>query len=800
MNHTYGINYSHNINNLQCKVLTSEMKKGYLIVSETKKWLWLKNDRKETIRSGAANDELIARISVGNNLFVGGFDIKLIKLINSSFDTSNKDNNNNNIKNNNNDNNNTHKNDSNNNNNNNNEYINKENINVNINNETSISIIETISSSSSSSIPSSIPSSSSSSFNNKRKALNELDKSKIKDKKKYDCKQIFNENSINNNEDIDYNLKSEVELDPLLKLKMRPHQIEGAMFILDILLGKKIINNNIDNDLSLDISVMNGAILADEMGTGKTLTSLSVLWSLCRHGRCKGIIVCPKSLLGNWEAEINKWLPSSLARTALYVRGNGSGQNGPDVIVNRFITSHASVHPVLVINYEMFRSFADALNTINTLEVLICDEGHRLKNAYGNKTSLALGNSIATKRLVLSGTPIQNNLEELYAVVQFVSPGFLGTLTEFKLKYADIISKSRETTASELQKKKGFEAASKLKRLLSYILLRRTQDSVLGSILPPRTDFTIHCYLENAQKKYYIDESNKILDNLIIKSEVSDDLNYTEQKHKPITGVLPNLLKLRLICNDSSIISTNDDNNENTISGKLAVLENMLLSIKRIGSEKVVVVSNFMTTLDKICNIGKSHKWSMLRLDGSVQPDKRMKIVQHFNNPTTDFFILLLSAKAGGVGLNLTGASRLILFEPDWNPAIDLQAMGRIWRDGQTKPVFIYRLICNGTIEESILNRQKEKNDLTIVIKESKDNNNDNNNNNDEPDIISQYISNVDVKSLIIPSGFDGLNNNIINNDDINDDDIVSDKVLVTMKKSNIINQIHNITKTGNTK
>lgn len=753
MNYTYSISYSHKVHKLYCESVVSELKKGYLIVSESKKWLWLKNDQKITIRNGAVDDDLIMKICVGNTFYAAGFDIKVNKLINSSCDKT--------------DNNSSTGNDTDN-------TINHHNIIRNKENEKSI-ITDTIISTSM--IMTENPISTSTKKNSKRKAHNEMERPTLKDIKNLDNTDTITK--VTRNEDENYYLKSEVELDPLLKTKMRPHQIEGAKFILDILLGKKQINKEIDNDLTLDLSVISGAILADEMGCGKTLTSLSVLWSLCRHGRCKGIIVCPKSLLGNWEAEINKWLPSSLARNALYVRGSGSAKNGPDATVNRFITTHASVHPVLIINYEMFRSFSDALNTVTSLEVLICDEGHRLKNAYGNKTSLALGNSIATKRLVLTGTPIQNNLEELFAVVQFTAPGFLGTLQEFKSKYVEVISNSRQSAASDIQRKQGIIAASTLKRLLSYILLRRTQDAVLGSILPPRTDYTILCNLQNEQKELYINESNTILNNL---SNCEEETNKAK-----MNNVLSQLLKLRLICNNSS----NKSSNEST-SSKLSVLEQMLLSVKLMGSEKVVVVSNFMTTLDQVFSIGRCHKWPMLRLDGSVQPEKRMKIVQHFNHPTSEFFLMLLSAKAGGVGLNLTGASRLILFEPDWNPAIDLQAMGRIWRDGQTKPVFIYRLICNGTIEESILNRQREKNELSFVIKDSSDIDDSKNDNSksDETDLISQYLTNIHVKSLIIPSGFEGLNGSSIKDTEI------SDKLLISVKQSNAINIIHNIIKT----
>ena len=180
---------------------------------------------------------------------------------------------------------------------------------------------------------------------------------------------------------------------------------------------------------------------------------------------------------------MNKWLPSTLGRTALCVSGGGS-QTGPksaQAIVTQFLTSHASIHPVMVISYEMFRTYATALNTCDSLDVLVCDEGHRLKNACGTSTTLALGNAIAMRRLVLTGTPIQNNLEELYAVVQFVVPGYLGnpnqiklpqpclshpnflppspfpsgTLSEFKKKYSDPIAKGKLAGASARAVKGG---------------------------------------------------------------------------------------------------------------------------------------------------------------------------------------------------------------------------------------------------------------------------------------------------------------------------------------------------------
>lgn len=734
---------------------------------------------------------------------------------------------------------------------------------------------------------------------------------------------------------------ADVSLDPSLRALMRPHQIAGANFLLARLMGKNADMEKLTNDPTaihahrhttshsdhpnIDMNLVTGAILADEMGTGKTLTSLSVLWSLCRHGLRKGIIVCPSSLIRNWEAEVNKWLGVSLGRRFLYVTSNGSsGNKGSDAIVHKFVTTHASVHPVLVISYDMFRCFAEAFNTVESLEVLICDEGHRLKNAYGTKTTLALSNCIATKRVLVTGTPVQNNLDELYAVVQFSVPNYLGTLADFKAKYADDIVAGQLEGASTTAIAKATQAADALKCRLSAILIRRTRNEVLKAVLPPRKEFVLVCALTKLQQEEYVREARQMLDSLnilcpqnrakkictnsssnasrnISNSDVTDvehfmgeggveetdgadgvcridsrlsgrninahsgaecegdgisvheggehginddglgagasrqgltrestrkrkiivvqddesdeadednedeendedDEDVEEERYKAkikgkgkgkgkgrdkvketdkekerskisqnihtakmMTGILPNLMRLRLICdiasspitpygdqNDGISISSNGTfnapstsslsssdiksttltltNNDSKTrmsqlyhsllkrSAKLRVLDCLLTALYQEGNEKVVVVSNFTSTLDDVHDLAQTRKWPSLRLDGSVPAEKRMNLVKHFNTPTDPFFIMLLSAKAGGVGLNLTGGSRLILMEPDWNPATDAQAMGRVWREGQTKPVFIYRMLSHGTVEETIFQRQHAKGGLAVLV------------------------------------------------------------------------------------
>ena len=486
-------------------------------------------------------------------------------------------------------------------------------------------------------------------------------------------------------------------------------------------------------------------------GTGKSLIALTTAWSIFKKHSCKGLIICPPSLVDNWKQEVLKWFPSTLALTALFI--NSANKN--DCIVNEFIKSHPTRRPLLVLGYEKFCIYASALNTIPVLDLVICDEGHRLKNALGTKTTVALGNCVAMKRLILTGTPIQNDLDELFSIVQFVAPGYLGTLKTFRTKYSDVIDKGRAKSASVAEKLVGQDLEQHLHVLLSHIMLRRTKEVLLNDFLAPRKEFVILCGLLANQSAEY---KKVALNALLIGHDGVEN------------STLPALLSLRLTCNSAPIpeIHSNQISSELSSTMLLSTSAQISTSISKITPEysvtvkrdkilsrsakyrcldalvrailampskdKIVIVSNFTSTLDDIqslcvssCASGQWSNCAALRIDGSVALDRRSKIVKSFNSnsdatTTSDagcslYRILLLSSKAGGVGLNLIGANRLIMMDPDWNPASDMQAMGRVWRPGQTKAVFIYRLIVEGTIEEAILQRQEEKMMLYTIAK-----------------------------------------------------------------------------------
>ena len=582
------------------------------------------------------------------------------------------------------------------------------------------------------------------------------------------------------------------QLDSILQKKLKPHQIEAVTFILkrlyddstlhlspdeeaDVystdLLDKSDADDDDDDDDDDDFmqstpkkmslrrvsassstaiylaQSIRGTILGDEMGLGKTLTSIACLYSIIKHNRNKkAIVVVPSSLIDNWEKELKRWLGQKLV--PLCCR---SGEKAEST-VNNFRMSHAAQSPLLIISYEMFRKYAQTINLVPNLEVMICDEAHRLKNVESTQTATALKKCRATKRIIISGTLIQNEIAELYSIVDFAAPGLLGSYSSFKHKYADPMKLASESARSKM-------LSEKLSRLLSLVLIRRSQAEVNAkttSSLPPRREAILYCFMSPDQCNDYrkaaenifhsvnrnAPEETFIVPESVEMSEIYDDnndkvgLNENEAVESNYRGsissgqVLPGLLLLRKICNysitggvEEQDLTSSYAENLVLLSSKLRVFDECMKEWqKSCPADKVVVVSNFVNMLDKVEKLAKIRKWSFLRLDGSVPTRNRQSLVDRFNQPLDPTLpnpspvLFLLSSKAGGIGINLIGANRLVMVDADWNPATDKQAMARIWREGQTKPVFIYRLISIGTIECSIYKRQNKKLELESLL------------------------------------------------------------------------------------
>nr|XP_048275937.1 DNA repair and recombination protein RAD54B isoform X2 [Myodes glareolus] len=506
----------------------------------------------------------------------------------------------------------------------------------------------------------------------------------------------------------------DVVVDPHLVRHLRSHQRDGVIFLYECVMGMRAHGRC-------------GAILADEMGLGKTLQCISLIWTLQCQGPYGGkpvikktLIVAPGSLVTNWRKEFQKWLGSE--RIKIFTVDQ-------DHKVEEFINS--TFYSVLVISYEMLLRSLDLIKTVR-FDLLICDEGHRLKNS-SIKTAAALFSLPCEKRVILTGTPVQNDLQEFFALVDFVNPGILGSLSSYRKIYEEPIVMSREPSSSKEEKELGERRAAELTCLTGLFILRRTQE-VINKYLPPKIESIVFCRPGALQVELYQE--------LLSSQSVRFCLQGLSENHLVCIGALKKL------CNHPCLLfrpvkgkecsSSSEENEERNLcqglltvfpagydplqcseneSGKLQVLVKLLAAIHELRpTEKVVLVSNYRQTLNILEDVCKRHGYACARLDGQTPVSQRQQIVDSFNSKYSTDFIFLLSSKAGGVGLNLIGGSHLILYDIDWNPATDIQAMSRVWRDGQKHPVHIYRLLTTGTIEEKIYQRQISKQGLSGAV------------------------------------------------------------------------------------
>ncbi|KAJ8968016.1 hypothetical protein NQ314_002520 [Rhamnusium bicolor] len=503
-----------------------------------------------------------------------------------------------------------------------------------------------------------------------------------------------------------------VVVDPLLGNILRPHQREGVKFMYDCVTGVQIPGSY-------------GCIMADEMGLGKTLQCITLLWTLVRQGPEgkptieKGIIVCPSSLVKNWSNEITKWLGGRLQSMMM------DGGTDAKRKLEQFMQGQGrTAIPVLIISYETFRMHASILHK-GEIGLVLCDEGHRLKNCE-NQTYRALMGLKAKRRVLLSGTPIQNDLLEYFSLIHFVNEGLLGSASEFKRKFENYILKGQDSMATDLERQHASERLLELTTIVNKCLIRRTS-SLLTKYLPVKFEMIIICQLTPLQKQLYLNYINSES----IKRSVTDN-----EYAKATLSSLASITTLKKLCNHPDLVLDKimegaegfeksksilpPKNGENDVrpelSGKLMLLDCFLANLKANYSDKIVLVSNYTQTLDLFERLCKRRGYLYVRLDGTMSIKKRAKVVENFNNPESKEFIFMLSSKAGGCGLNLIGANRLIMFDPDWNPANDDQAMARVWRDGQQKPCYIYRFLAAGSIEEKIFQRQAHKKALSSTV------------------------------------------------------------------------------------
>ncbi|KAH8359116.1 hypothetical protein KR093_004461, partial [Drosophila rubida] len=465
-------------------------------------------------------------------------------------------------------------------------------------------------------------------------------------------------------------------------------------------------------------------ILCDDMGLGKTLQTICILAGdhVQRHeaqqAALPSLVICPPTLTGHWVYEVDKFLSQSATPVLRPLHYFGFPV-GREKLRSQIGTSCNLV----VASYDTIRKDIDFFSGIH-FNYCVLDEGHIIKNGK-TKSSKAIKQLKANHRLILSGTPIQNNVLELWSLFDFLMPGFLGTEKQFMQRYSRPILASRDAKSSAKEQEAGVLAMEALHRQVLPFLLRRVKEDVLTD-LPPKITQDLLCELSPLQLRLYEDFSNKHLKDCLNKYNDTENLGSK-------THIFQALRYLQNVCNHPKLVLRQSNDERVNIaaqlalshsslddiehSAKLPALKQLLLDCgigvqtESVSQHRALIFCQLKAMLDIVeHDLLRKHLPSVtyLRLDGSVQASLRQDIVNNFNSdPSID--VLLLTTQVGGLGLNLTGADTVIFVEHDWNPMKDLQAMDRAHRIGQKKVVNVYRLITRNSLEEKIMSLQKFK-------------------------------------------------------------------------------------------
>ncbi|EED95784.1 rad54-like protein, partial [Thalassiosira pseudonana CCMP1335] len=458
-----------------------------------------------------------------------------------------------------------------------------------------------------------------------------------------------------------------------------------------------------------------GGCVGDEMGLGKTVQVSSFLGAMAANRFIDSVlVVCPATMLSHWLSELAVWAPG-LRRIMVHRSGETDDyeEQGADAFCGTGI--------VLVTTYESIRRSPDVYASFDWSYVVL-DEGQKIRNPDAEVT-LAVKRLRTPNRLLMSGTPIQNDLRELWSLFDFVFPGRLGTLPAFEAEFAEPIKRGGYSNASPMQVQLAYRCAIVLRDLINpYLLRRQKKDIKEVHRMPGKTEQVLFCRLSSKQRSLYED--------YLRSDEVMGVMRGSVQLLKAVTV-------LRKICNHPDLVvgpdgrtldsvqeESSSDNDDDgcfygderfvEVSGKLQVLAKILPLWHKQG-HRFILFCQWRKTLNIIEQFTRKQNWKFARLDGNTNVASRQKLVDKFNNDES-YFCMLMTTRTGGVGLNVTGANRVVIFDPDWNPQTDAQARERAWRFGQKKDVTVYRLITAGTIEEKIYQRQIFKTAITNQV------------------------------------------------------------------------------------
>mmetsp|Transcript_8308 Transcript_8308/g.12055 ORF Transcript_8308/g.12055 Transcript_8308/m.12055 type:complete len:1428 (+) Transcript_8308:66-4349(+) len=464
--------------------------------------------------------------------------------------------------------------------------------------------------------------------------------------------------------------------------------------------------------VSLYNNKLNG-ILADEMGLGKTIQAISLVAYLMEFKENLGpyLVIVPLSTLSNWVNEFAKWCPA--ARVIVY---KGTPSQRRDLYKNEVRNGQFNV---LLTTYEYIIKDKGSLKKV-IWQYAIVDEGHRMKNAQ-SKFAVTLGTVYTTKnRILLTGTPLQNSLPELWALLNFLLPAIFNSVESFDewfnrpfSTFSGSSNQQENETDQMLSNEERMLIIHRLHELLRPFMLRRVKSEVLDQ-LPEKVEKVLRCDLSSWQKELYKQISRKATIDNKLDSFVEQPANLTR-------GLNNVVMQLRKVCNHPYLFSTqgyilNDDLIRS--SGKFQLLDEMLPKLKAAG-HRILMFTQMTAVMTILEDYFRYRNYTSLRLDGSTPADERERRMYKFNAPDSPYFIFLLSTRAGGLGLNLATADVVIIFDSDWNPMMDLQAQDRAHRIGQRSDVSVFRLITYSPVEEKILARANEKLNMSELVVEA---------------------------------------------------------------------------------
>lgn len=511
-------------------------------------------------------------------------------------------------------------------------------------------------------------------------------------------KEGGDEDGGDDDEDLNYldvASKGELPRQPLMLVggDLKEYQLRGLQWMVSLY----------DNHLN--------GILADEMGLGKTIQSISLLTYVTeiKHNHGPFLVVVPLSTLSNWVNEFKKWAPD-----LVLVVYKGPPQARKELFKQEMASCQFNV---LLTTYEYIMKDKHVLRKYEW-QYIIVDEGHRMKNAQ-SKFAMTLGTLYTSRnRLLLTGTPLQNSLPELWALLNFLLPTIFESVDTFEQWFSKPFAQFSGTGESnELSDEERMLIINRLHQVLRPFLLRRVKSSVLDQ-LPDKVERVLKCDLSGWQKILYrrIQEGGALL------METTDDDGQKKGKTKYTSKGLSNvLMQLRKVCNHPYLFQANGypiDFDIVRSSGKFELLDRMLPKLKAAG-HRVLMFSQMTQLMHVLEDYFRYRGFRYLRLDGSTSADEREQRMFMYNAPDSPFFIFLLSTRAGGLGLNLATADTVIIFDSDWNPAMDAQAQDRAHRIGQKNEVRVFRLVTNSPVEEKILSRATDKMNMNNLVVEA---------------------------------------------------------------------------------